>query len=361
MNPLAEAILEIHRKKVKPEPCFIGFDGFTDEIACAVDIRKDKDTFTSITSIKAFSERIAKASGKSTNIELVVREKKIGGNAPILASGLLAANHQVIFAGTVGEGEVEPLFKPLTDQCLKVFSLGPSSHSDCIEFSDGKLIFGKLYPLQSLSAEHTLQQIGESALFDALNDSKLFVSANWTMIPMMNDLWEAILTKIVPKLSKKERYLFVDFADPQKRTDADLEKGIELLKKFNQTFHVILGLNVAESERMAKIMNVGANGPELLQALQVSQVVIHSPLFASTTGSNFSHARETAHTSTPHIKTGAGDNFNAGYCSALLYGLTPEQALLLGIATSGFYVRKGKSPNLEELAFFLQTWHNNGL
>lgn len=361
---LAKTLLEIKRKKKAPPPCFIGFDGFTDEIAVAVDQRKDTENFTLIPSIGAFSKRIAKASGKSGNIELVTRETKIGGNGPILASGLVEGGHRVILAGTLGEKEIEPLFKPLAEKCLKVFSFAPSSHSDAIEFSDGKIILGKHKPLQTLTAEKTLKKIGIKALIEALNDSKLFVSANWTMIPMINDLWEALIKKIVPKLSKKKRYLFVDFADPAKRTDGDLKRALELLQKFNKSFEVVLGLNLSEAERIAKLMKIRAKSAELLakkllETLKLSQIVIHSPKFACTFGQKFSFCEKTPYIATPAIKTGAGDNFNAGYCSGLLYDLSPHESLLLGIATSGFYVRNRKSPTLEQLAFFLESWHKN--
>jgi hypothetical protein len=361
---LAKTLLEIKRKKKAHPPCFVGFDGFTDEIACAVDIRKDPDHFTPIPSIAAFSKRIAKASGKSGNIELVRRETKIGGNGPILANGLIAAGHRVIMAGTIGEKEAEPVFKPLAKKCLKVYLLGPSGHSDAIEFSDGKIILGKHKPLHALTAEKTVKKIGKKELVHALEVSKLFVSANWTMLPMMNDLWEALIKNIIPKLGQKKRYLFVDFADPAKRTDADLKRALKLLQQFNPTYEVILGLNVSEAERIAKLRKISTKSPELMgkklvESLKLSQIVIHSPKFACTFGEGFSCCEKTPYTPSPALKTGAGDNFNAGYCSGLLYDLSPTESLLLGIAASGFYVRKGKSPALEELAFFLESWHKN--
>lgn len=345
-------------------PCFVGFDGFTDEIVLAVDKRNGPDSFTPIPTITAFSKRIAKASGKSGNIELVTTETKIGGNAPILASGLISAGHRVILAGTLGEKQIEPLFRPLTKKCLKVFTLCPSSHSDAIEFSDGKLIMGKHKPLHSLNSESIIKKIGAKTLEDALEISTLFVSANWTMLPMMNDLWDFLIRKIIPKLSKKKRYLFVDFADPAKRTDADLRKALQLLQKFSPTFNVILGLNISELERIATLKKIHSKSPEmmgknLLDKLTVSQVVIHSPKFAYVFGKEFSFCEKTPYTPTPAIKTGAGDNFNAGYCSGLVYNLSPQESLLLGIATSGYYVRNRKSPSLKELAFFLEEWHKN--
>ena len=54
--------------------------------------------------------------------------------------------------------------------------------------------------------------------------------------------------------------------------------------------------------------------------------------------------------------TSAGDNFNAGFMLGLLLGLTPDQALLTGMSTSGFYVRNAHSPNFKELYTFMKNW-----
>jgi sugar/nucleoside kinase (ribokinase family) len=61
------------------------------------------------------------------------------------------------------------------------------------------------------------------------------------------------------------------------------------------------------------------------------------------------------------IKTGAGDNFNAGFCNGLLYGLNCEEMILSGVATSSYYVGHGKSPTIPEVVQFLKDWGDNKL
>ena len=65
------------------------------------------------------------------------------------------------------------------------------------------------------------------------------------------------------------------------------------------------------------------------------------------------------HTSNPVLTTGAGDNFNGGFCLGLLLGLSPQESLVLGTATSGYYVRAAHSPNWEQLMDFLSLWEAN--
>jgi sugar/nucleoside kinase (ribokinase family) len=55
----------------------------------------------------------------------------------------------------------------------------------------------------------------------------------------------------------------------------------------------------------------------------------------------------------PCFSTGAGDNFNAGYCIANLLGLNLELSLIVANATSNRYITTGISPGIAELnAYF---------
>ena len=54
----------------------------------------------------------------------------------------------------------------------------------------------------------------------------------------------------------------------------------------------------------------------------------------------------------PKLSTGAGDNFNAGFCLGLLAGLPVTQAVCTGTAASGFYVRNARSATLAEMIDF---------
>ena len=56
----------------------------------------------------------------------------------------------------------------------------------------------------------------------------------------------------------------------------------------------------------------------------------------------------------PKITTGAGDHFNAGFVAAVLAGIAPTSALLIGGATSGYYVRTAISPSREQTFGFLR-------
>src|ERR1700733_4828453 len=237
---LAEKLLsyrqELTQNPEKASSCFIGFDGFTDEIVQAVDTRIDQSRFHPMTTMSDFGKRIVDASSKSCNIELVVKQKKLGGNAPIMTNALLHGGHRITFAGAIGSPDkIEPLFQEMASQCKRIIPLSPSGHSDAIEFNDGKIILGKFDRLLENSYNSLLAKLDQEALFQILDNVDLFVSANWTMLPMMTDLWQNIGTQLTPKFTTRApnnpRWMFVDIADPKKRTDSDIMDALESLQK----------------------------------------------------------------------------------------------------------------------------------
>ncbi|HVK59713.1 MAG TPA: hypothetical protein VM735_13090, partial [Candidatus Kapabacteria bacterium] len=58
----------------------------------------------------------------------------------------------------------------------------------------------------------------------------------------------------------------------------------------------------------------------------------------------------------PVITTGAGDHFNSGFCLGKLLGFNNEMSLLCGVSTSGFYVKTGQSPEINDLSRLMCNW-----
>ncbi|MEM9560919.1 MAG: PfkB family carbohydrate kinase, partial [Planctomycetota bacterium] len=57
----------------------------------------------------------------------------------------------------------------------------------------------------------------------------------------------------------------------------------------------------------------------------------------------------------PKLSTGAGDHFNGGFAFGRLVGLDLAQALALGSAVSGAYVRDAASPDRARVCAFLRS------
>ncbi len=356
---------QIKVKTLKTPSIFVGFDGFTDEIIYVVDKVLSEDSKTYIQSIKDFGSKILKSSKKSCSLELVQAKIKIGGNAPIFTNSLLEAGFSITFAGLIGfPGKIEPLFKEMAKRCVKTLQLGPSGKTDALEFQDGKIILGKHESLKEVSYTNLLKQIDESSLIKLLDKTDLLVTVNWSMLLGMTEIWRHLLTDIVPKFSKKglPRYLFVDLADPAKRSDNDLLEALKILAGLNETYEVILGLNISETEVLCKLFKVKFFKDDLqktlnilFERLKVTRLLVHSASFAVLKDRENYQFSKSFYTEKPLLTTGAGDNFNAGYCNALLMGFNLEEALMTALATSGYYVRMGLSPTMDQLCKFLKS------
>lgn len=350
----------------------IGFDGFIDSIIQIVDKRHDAHRYQPIPTIEAFGRRIAAAAGQSTNFEMVTTLRKLGGNGPIMANALAAAGQDITYVGALGLPEPDPVFEELVDRAAEVHSVDEAGATDALEFGDGKLLMGKYAHLADLGYETIRQRLGDQAFIDIVARSAFIGTVNWTMLPASETIWtelsQRILPQVGPDVGGRRRIIFVDLADPQKRTTEDLQRALGVLRDLGDHADVILGTNLKESGQVAAALGLpAADDPEaeieatacaIREALDLHAVVVHPRRGAAgairTADGVASAAFAGPFVARPRLSTGAGDNFNAGFCLGILAGLPVEQALCTGTATSGYYVRHAASPTLEELAAFCE-------
>jgi len=347
-----------------PKRMIIGFDGFVDEIIHAVDKRMDSMTFSRIETMRAFAKRIEKAAGYSTNIELFPIIEKIGGNGPIMANALSQHPSEITYIGALGYPHIHPVFQPMSARA-NLISIAQAAHTDALEFTDGKLMLGKMSCLNDVTFERMIETIGEYRLVSMLTDVDLLATVNWSMLPYMTDIWEQLIKEILPKVKIRENkpILFVDLADPEKREHDEIIRALDLLKSFETHFKVVLGLNQKEAYDVADILKLAKSKDSLEHVnralydyLEIYAVVIH-PVDQSCAIIDGVYEHDFGPLAKhPKLTTGAGDNFNSGFVYGLLMGLSTKESLLLGMATSGFYVRQAKSPTLAELKIFLSAW-----
>ncbi len=370
MDKRVELSKLLESKKPENLKMILGFDGFVDEIIHVVDKRLDSMNFKRIETIEEFGSRIIKASGLSTNIEMVPMIKKIGGNGPIMCNALSQHKSQITYMGALGYPSIDDVFKVMEDS-VTLYSFATNGHTDALEFDDGKLLMGKMQSLNDVTYENLLKAVGEKELLRLLNEVDLFANVNWSMLPNLTDLWAKVADNLLPKLEKRDHkpYFFVDLADPEKREDEEIKEALSLLKKYTDNFFVVLGLNKKEAYDIGKVLDLFDHtsldhmqvsledlNQALMDFLQVDCVVIH-PVDRSCCVIDGEFYMELGpYISKPKLSTGAGDNFNAGFMLGLLLGLKPDQALLTGMSTSGFYVRNAKSPNFKELYTFMREW-----
>ncbi|HWQ90330.1 MAG TPA: PfkB family carbohydrate kinase [Clostridia bacterium] len=350
---------------VQAMKAFVGLDGFVDDILDVVGKRSSAVEYTRLPTIAQLAERLAAAAGKSTNLELVSQLTKLGGNGPIMANALASFGVKVTYLGILGYPNLHPVFADFAKQA-EVYSIAEPGYTDALEFDDGKIMLGKHQSLKEMNWENIKARFGADKFAEKFGTSDLVGFVNWTMLAHMSDIWVAVLKEVCPQMKGPRRKLFIDLADPEKRTREDILGALELIAEFQKYFDVILGLNEKEAHEISATLGVQLESrskeglatlcKDIHAKVRVDTIVVHPTAYALASGPDGVTLVDGPFTAKPKITTGAGDHFNSGFCLGKLLGLPTSQCLLTGVATSGFYVRTGQSPSIADLAGMLRNW-----
>lgn len=364
-------------------PAMVGFDGFVDSIIAVVDKRHDAERFDPVETIEQFGRKVLSAAGQSSNYELVVKLEKLGGNGPIMANALATLGFAVTYIGSLGRPTLHPVFQELAGRA-KCHSIANPGLTDALEFQDGKLMLGKHQSLKEICWQRIMEVIGLEPLRKMFGEARLIGMVNWTMLPCLSELWIELSRQVLEGLPAGEnrRRIFVDLADPEKRTWADLRQALELCSGFERYAAVTLGMNLKEAVQVASALDIEVSdrpeeeveriAVEVREALAVNTVVIHPRAMAAAATVRDGKPRDSKardgkapdsqvvsarfagpFATQPLISTGAGDHFNAGFCLGQMANLDLPEALCVGTGVSGYYVRNAHSPTVSQLASFL--------
>lgn len=340
----------------------VGFDGFIDEICQVVEERLTASKYRAVKTITDYANKVGKYAGLSMNIEIVPTLIKLGGNAPIMANCLSELGNSIDFIGAIGQSHIHPLFLDFSLKCRNCFSVAEPGHTDALEFTDGKIMLGKIEPMDKVNWTNIVSLIGTEKLEKIVAESQLLAFNNWTLIFGMNGIIEGF-TELLAK-TKHQPYIYFDLSDPTKRDKQDLREAMYYISQMQNVGKVIFGLNKNESALISQVLK--QDEPDLpkralmiKKAMGIYACVIHDIKGACSGHEDVAVWMDGPFTPQPRLSTGAGDNFNAGFCYGLLSGLTPEEALLTGVCTSGFYVRQQGSPSSAELISFIKAFKNN--
>lgn len=343
----------------------LGFDGFVDQILHVVKTRTDANNYIRMNTLKEFGEFICNAAGLSANVEFIPIKNKLGGNGPIMSNALSTYNLNVTYIGAVGENSINPVFNEMSEKST-VLNISNPGLTDAVEFLDGKLMIGKRECLKDINWIRIKEKIGLESLTSIFDEANLVGLENWTMILYMSEIWDGLINEVLPNLkSKTNKYIFFDLADPENRLKEDIIEALSTIKKFSSKFKVILGLNEKEAYEIGTVLNICKHNQKLSLDILIKSIaekigiyclVVHPVKEAYALCNNTLYHTLGPYEPNPKLTTGAGDNFNAGFCFGQVLGLSAQLSLVLGTATSGYYVRNAQSPNVENLVSFLKAW-----
>lgn len=341
-------------------PVIAGFDGFIDSIIHVVHKRRSGGDVDLFSTISQFGEAIQSVGGKSTNYELLVRQRLMGGNGPLMANALARFGHQIHYVGALGYPRINEVFKDFATSCSSVTSLAEPAYTDALEFDDGKLMLGKMSSLEQINRDVLDNALPRDAREQLVKDVSLVVFNNWTMIPGMNGIIELFMEDF--QRWSVRPVAFFDLADPGKRDDEDVHQLLYMLKDMGRVVPVVLSLNQRESQIIAALLGKNHSREEdraraLCDALELACCVIH-PLKGAAAADNQGNSLwvDGPYTSRPERTTGAGDHFNAGFMAGWLAQSDLKKCLKTGVYTSGYYVRNAKPPHRKQLNNFYQEY-----
>jgi len=340
----------------------IGFDGYVDSLYAVIHKKSgaEKQFFKDIS---GFADHIKALSGKSGQVELSLKEIKIGGNAPIMSQAMGALGFQVHCLGTLGFPKIYPVFEDLHAN-IQVHSLENPGQSDAFEFNDGKLIFSDCGSFDYFNWEKIKERIGIDDLKKIYFDSQLVAAVDWVNLPHASNIWQGLLEEIVKPNGPIGKKFFFDLCDPSRKSKVEIREALQIISRYSEFGEVTLGLNENETNIVfdalenpdKKDSSTEEKAEAIFDNMKIACLLIHPVNRSFAITQKGLVQVEGKLVEEPKILTGGGDNFNAGYALGCLMDLEMEERLLLGMGCSGAYIQNGKSSDLEELEKYLETW-----
>lgn len=352
-------------RKADPSPVkgICGFDGFIDTF-----IRLQKPS-----SMAEFGPKVEAAAGIATSMVCEHLGDKFGGNGPLFATalhGLFNGRAAVTYIGGVGDGEVLPIYREaMESQMAAIHGVAPPAHTDCLEFTDGKVMLCDLGPCEQITLERVLERVGGEVLDRYLREARFLGTVNWGKLVNVGPLW-SYLSERLSALGRpvKEVVQFMDLAEFEGRDPEDLDDLLSRLPAITRQCRTLLSFNLKEAWQMGAHLGRGefhgckdgASVADLASFLRsridVDRIIIHPNDGAACASAEATVYAVGPYCASPLISTGAGDHFGAGCLAATLLGATELETILLGNATSGYFVRSGRTPTLTGAAGLLEQW-----
>ncbi|OPJ55226.1 hypothetical protein [Clostridium oryzae] len=355
--------LKSNMNDVNNKTVTLGLDAFIDKIVRIVRSKDNNCNYVFFDKMHQFGSHLIDKSGKSCCMEMSSRFIKLGGNSPIMASALSSVGVHVNCMSALGLPDINPIFEVLRDSC-SLYSIGNPGETMALEFNDGKVILSERDSLNKLNWDNIKMTLGVETIKKLFFESNLIALVNWTGIINYNSIYRGILNDILCTLPPdKSKIFFVDLADISDRSNGEILEALSLLKEFNSYYKVVLGLNENETTLVYKnlfsdkaIIKLKDMGDTIYNELNLDSIVIHTLTSSLSWDLNSFAEIPSLYTRNPKLSTGGGDNFNSGLCFGLLMGLGIEGSLYTANATSGYYVRNAKSPNINNLIDTLENW-----
>jgi hypothetical protein len=335
----------------------MGFDGFIDSIVRVILEKQGNGNTTYFNTAAEFAQYTLMKTGSNFSLEVEETFRKIGGNMPIMANAMAGWGIDVHCIGALGFPEIQPIFRTMHPNCT-LYTYAEPGLTTALEFGDSKIILGEMQKLNSVGWAQLVSAVGIDTLRNIFQTSDLVALLNWSELDHSTEVWRGLLNEVVPHLSpSSDPFVFFDLSDCSKRSAGSIREAAELIGKFSERFETILGVNLNEARLVHAALNGGKSdelspaktAEAIYQVIKPGILVMHYQTSAHAWKDGASYTVTVSPVSAPVLSTGAGDNFNAGFCLGILAGCAMEQTLELAHWCAGQYMQTGKSVVPEHL------------
>lgn len=352
-----KAWAQIKNKTLDDKHVLVGFDAVVDHLVHLVKYRDENGCETLFGTVEEFGAYLCTKKGMSCCIELKSITSKVGGNMAVLSQALGVQGIKVSCIGTLGEKN-SFLYDTLAENC-ELYSIASAGTCTALEFNDGKVMLAEAEGMQ-IRWHDVISRLGAETLLNLLTRSQVLCLVNWSELLNASEIWSELLQFALDHQLTSDKTVFFDLADCSLRSPMEIRECVAIIANYSKHFKTVLGLNRNEAQTLSKVYEIKADsitemGSALQKVTQADTVIIHTRhgAHAFDTDDNVYEGISFIYEN-PLTLTGCGDNFNAGYCLGILLGLGIDASLLLGNASSGYYVRNGQSASFDCLKTFIE-------
>jgi len=179
---------------------FIGLDGFIDEIIHVVDQREDA---RALSAGSPASPDLRNASPPRPGAARTWNSSRCNRGWAAAADhghALAGFGCRVTCLGAFGHPHLDAFFDHFA-QRVELHSVAGRGHTQALEFDDGKIMLNKLESFKDITWPNIQQRFGRDKFAEKFQSAQLVGFMNWTMVPHMTEIWEALLHEICPSLT----------------------------------------------------------------------------------------------------------------------------------------------------------------